>query len=79
MLIVSRKKNERIYVGASIVIQVTDLGGDRVWIGIKAPDDVKIFREEVLLAMLARERSGIPRAGKPLEAPADAVADGQTL
>jgi carbon storage regulator len=57
MLILSRRCNQRIFIGENIVIQVTELHGDKVWIGITAPNDVRIYREEVLLAILARQRS----------------------
>lgn len=47
MLILSRKINERICIGDDIVITIVQLRGDRLRIGIDAPDDVRIDREEV--------------------------------
>ncbi len=75
MLILSRKRNERIFIGERIVIQVTELRGDRVWIGITAPDDVRIYREEVLQAMQARGEIGGP-SERGREARGDDVAAG---
>jgi len=47
MLVLSRKKNEKIVINESIVVTVVDVRGDRVRIGIDAPRDVPIHREEI--------------------------------
>lgn len=47
MLVLSRRLGQRIFLGDSIVLQVTDLDRDRVRIGIEAPPHVPIYREEV--------------------------------
>lgn len=47
MLVLSRKKNERIVISGGIVITVAEIRGDKVRIGIEAPADVVIDREEV--------------------------------
>ena len=47
MLVLSRKKNEKIIINESIVITIVDVRGDRVRIGIDAPRDVPIHREEI--------------------------------
>lgn len=48
MLILSRHENERIIInGGQITIQVIDIVGNRVRLGIEAPPDVTIHREEV--------------------------------
>ena len=48
MMIVSRKRNERILIGQDIEISVLSIEGDRVRIGIEAPIDVAILRKEIL-------------------------------
>lgn len=48
MLVVSRKKSESILIGNDIEIIVTDIGAERVKIGIKAPKGVTILRRELL-------------------------------
>ena len=47
MLILSRKERERIRLGDSIVLTVVQVSGDRVRIGVEAPADVLILREEL--------------------------------
>ncbi len=50
MLVISRKPRQRIYIGDSIVITVVRAAGDRVRLGIEAPSDVRILREELIEA-----------------------------
>ncbi len=47
MLVLSRKLNERIVVGGSVVVTVVRISGDKVRLGIDAPDDVRVIRDEV--------------------------------
>ena len=47
MLVLSRKESERIRLGESIVITVVGISGDKVKIGIEAPRDVLVLREEL--------------------------------
>lgn len=47
MLVLSRKKNERILIGKNIVVTVIDIRGDKVRLGIQAPNEWSVHREEV--------------------------------
>lgn len=47
MLVLSRKEAQRIRLGDSIVITIVKIGGDKVRIGIEAPDDVLVLRDEL--------------------------------
>jgi carbon storage regulator len=47
MLVLTRRENEQICVGNMITITVVRLEGDKVRIGIEAPDDVPIDRAEI--------------------------------
>lgn len=47
MLILSRKKNEKIIIAGGITVVVVDIRGDYVRLGIEAPKDISVHREEV--------------------------------
>ncbi|HEX5104582.1 MAG TPA: carbon storage regulator [Pirellulaceae bacterium] len=47
MLVLSRKETERIRLGDSIVVTVVRVAGDKVRLGIEAPPDVLVLREEL--------------------------------
>ncbi|MFM1902301.1 MAG: hypothetical protein RLZZ440_201 [Planctomycetota bacterium] len=47
MLVLSRKQNERIRVGDSVVVTVVRVSGDKVRIGIQAPPHVRVLRDEL--------------------------------
>ena len=47
MLVLSRKVEERIVMSNGVTIMIVDVRGDNVRIGIEAPQDVRIFREEI--------------------------------
>ena len=55
MLVLSRKQDEKIIIGDSITLMVVAIQGDKVRLGIEAPKDVSIHREEVYQA-IQRER-----------------------
>ncbi len=50
MLVLSRRIGERIFVGNSITITVLDCRTHRAKIGIEAPTEVRIVREEALIS-----------------------------
>ena len=47
MLVLSRREHERIRLGDSIVVTIVRLGGDKVRLGIEAPPDVVVLRDEL--------------------------------
>ncbi len=47
MLVLSRKETERIRLGDSIVLTVVRVAGDKVRIGIDAPPEVLVLRDEL--------------------------------
>lgn len=73
MLVLSRKKGERIMIGDDISVMVVAIQGDKVRIGIEAPRSVDVHREEVYEKI---------HAGSPpskLDAPSSGVgSDGAT-
>lgn len=71
MLVLSRRVGERIVIDDRITVIVQRVSGNRVSIGIEAPEDVRIIRGE--LEKLAKSFESAPpaavpvRAGAPLE------------
>lgn len=48
MLVLTRKPDEGIYIGNDIKVTIIEVNGSQVKLGISAPNDVSIFREEVI-------------------------------
>jgi carbon storage regulator len=48
MLVLSRKLGEKIYINNNICITVVDIDRGKIRLGIEAPRDVPIFRQELL-------------------------------
>jgi len=76
MLVLSRKRSERIVIDGNIVVTVVDIRGDKVRLGIEAPKDVSVHRSEVYEAL---QREQAQHAEPPPEAsasrPDDRAAD----
>ena len=51
MLVLSRMRNERIMIGDEITIMVVEIRGDTVRLGIEAPKETPVHREEVRAAI----------------------------
>ncbi len=47
MLVITRKSGEGLRIGESVKLTVVEISKDRVKIGIDAPHDVRIIREEL--------------------------------
>ncbi len=55
MLVLSRKRDEKIVIGDNIVITIVDIRGDKVRLGIEAPTTVPVHRQEVYEALKRSE------------------------
>jgi carbon storage regulator len=51
MLVLSRQRDESIMIGDNIVITIVDIRRDKVRLGIKAPSEVPVHRQEVYEAI----------------------------
>ena len=47
MLVLSRKKNESIIINDNITVTVIEIRGDKVRLGIEAPDHIRVLRSEL--------------------------------
>ncbi|HEY2827677.1 MAG TPA: carbon storage regulator [Pirellulales bacterium] len=47
MLVLSRKQSERIRLGKDIIVTVVRVAGDKVRLGIEAPADILVLRDEL--------------------------------
>lgn len=66
MLIITRHAGERIMLGDDIVIEVMEIFGTSVRIGIGAPRSVPVYREEIYAAMRDEDGGAAdPAAGDP--------------
>lgn len=57
MLVLSRHRDESIMIGDDVVITIVDIRGDKVRLGIQAPTEIPVHRQEVYEA-IQRERAG---------------------
>ena len=57
MLVLSRHRDESIMIGDNIVITVVDVRGDKVRLGIDAPTDIPVHRQEVYDAIQREKNS----------------------
>lgn len=51
MLVLSRRRNEKIVIGEDITITVLEVRGDQIQLGIQAPRDIPVHRYEVFRAI----------------------------
>ncbi len=67
MLVLSRKESQRIRLGDSIVITIVKISGDKVRVGIDAPDNVLVLRDE--LEAHPQPKTEEPSPAKSADAP----------
>jgi len=60
MLLLTRKIGESIIIDGGITITVTDIKGGQIKIGVDAPKEVKVYREEIHEKMKRKKLSDCP-------------------
>ena len=71
MLIITRRAGERIMVGDDVVVEVMEIVGNSVRIGIRAPRSVPVYREEIYTAVRDENRAAADSAAVELPKPAE--------
>jgi carbon storage regulator len=61
MLVLTRKSNQSIMIGDDIEVTVLSITGEKVRIGIQAPREIPVFREEVYLEI--QQERGVAQVG----------------
>lgn len=69
MLVLSRKESQRIRLGDSIVITVVRVAGDKVRLGIDAPRDMLVLRDELEAHPAAHGSAESTVACRPMPGP----------
>lgn len=64
MLVLSRKKGEMIRIGQDIILTVAEIRGDKVRLGIVAPKEVPVHRQEVWDAIYGFNGSTTPPSSR---------------
>ena len=67
MLVLSRKTRDAIVIGHDVRVMVLSIGRDQVRLGISAPPDVEVHREEVYLAIQEANRQAVASSGEAVE------------
>ena len=62
MLVLTRKSNQSIMIGDDVEVSVLSVMGEKVRIGIQAPQEIPVFRKEIYLE-IHREDGTIEAAG----------------
>jgi len=63
MLVLTRKVGERIRIGDDVWVTIVRVKGNNVGLGIEAPTDVRIAREEICETAVAGDPRRTPRTG----------------
>jgi carbon storage regulator len=62
MLVLSRKLGEKIVIGDSIVVTVVKIDRNQIRIGIEAPSEVPVYREEIAPQRVVKDARTPPLA-----------------
>ena len=57
MLVLSRHRDESIMIGDNVVVTIVDIRGDKVRLGINAPKEIPVHRQEVYEAIQRENRN----------------------
>lgn len=59
MLVLTRRRNQSIVINDDIVVTVLEVKGDQIRLGITAPRDVPVYREELVAVLTDADRASV--------------------
>lgn len=78
MLVLSRQRDESIMIGDNVVVTIVDIRGDKVRLGIEAPGEIPVHRQEVYEAIQRENRRAgrlEPKDARQLGCPGEAAGE----
>ncbi|GAA0817779.1 carbon storage regulator CsrA [Spirilliplanes yamanashiensis] len=73
MLVLTRRSGESVMIGDDVVITVLEVRGDVVRLGIRAPRDIQVHREEIYRELQASNREAASPTADAVKAFADLI------
>ncbi len=62
MLIITRRAGEKMMIGDDVVVEIMEIVGNQVRVGIQAPQSVRVYREEIWRAVKEENRAAASAA-----------------
>lgn len=62
MLIITRRAGEKLMIGDDVVVEIMEIVGNQVRVGIQAPQSVRVYREEIWRAVKDENRAAATEA-----------------
>ena len=78
MLVLTRKPGQSVYIGDNVKVTVHGIRGNQVRMGIEAPNNVRIYREEIFHQILEENQSAATELPEDLLSVAKFWADGRS-
>ena len=73
MLVLTRRSGESVMIGDDVVITVLEVRGDVIRLGIRAPRDIQVHREEIYRELQASNREAASPTADAVKALADLI------
>jgi carbon storage regulator len=75
MLMITRRAGERIRLGDDTVVEIIEIAGNSVRIGIAAPRSIPVYREEIWMAVQEENRAAATAETHTMPKPAKTNAE----
>jgi carbon storage regulator len=76
MLVLTRKSNQSIMIGDDVEVSVLSVMGEKVRIGIQAPQEIPVFRKEIYLEIHRSDDAGQEEAGAKVDDALEELGEG---